>query len=245
MRLICPLILLAGVGCSSVKSTFFDREPTTNQNITAKLNGYPITLRVPTHLRITLYSNTLLYQPGLPPGKTADATTPTGWQVAKVDGAPIQTVSYGIQQVETTKIFTVDHLRAAAGQTKFDIDFTKDQYIAAISSATRDDTIRQAGIASSRAIRLLTGIDLTERSAQEMTGTLTGSQAAFTPLTGVSKNLREMPEEMFIGTVALSESTNTKTLSSVLNSAMFSIDDPQLETNISCFLRDSMHCCNH
>jgi hypothetical protein len=237
------LLLLAGlVGCRSIESTFIDREPTTNQVVQTELDGYPITLKVPTHIRITLYENKFLHQPGLQKGQSAlQSGDKTGWAVIKVDGKPLKSVSYGLLMIDTEKVFLVDHKRPAAGQLKYEVDFTDDQYIDELSSAATEDTIRQASIAASRAIDLLQGANLQDRTNAEATRTLSGSNASFTATSGATNKKRPDREEQFVGTVDLaSDATHTKAISSVLASQVFEVDDPEFELKVSCFLQDSL-----
>ncbi|MCA9065000.1 MAG: hypothetical protein KDA96_18145, partial [Planctomycetaceae bacterium] len=170
-----------------------------------------------------------------------EADGKSGWEVVKVDGRPLRNLSYGTLLIETDMIITVDHKRPAAGQMKFSVDFTDDQYIDAISSAATEDTIRQASIATARAASLLQGITPAARTTAQDTLTLNGSNAGFAEITEASNKTRRERKEEFIGTTALHADTKTKALSSVLASQIFEINDPEFELKVSSFLQDAVH----
>lgn len=105
MRYWIPTILLLitlSVGCSSIKTTAFDRleDDTLVANPEKPLKGVPVSLRVPTHLELTVEEKTF-------------------WRVEGAELIPIsscrgtRTVDHSVKYIE--KIFLVDPVRPAAG----------------------------------------------------------------------------------------------------------------------------------
>lgn len=238
------LLLSIGLaGCKSIQTTFLERNPLSGGTDCIDLDGYPITLKVPTHLRLTLYETTFLEQ------KSPVNNQANGWEVITVNGKPMTTTTFTTQLIETEKIFTIDHKRPCAGQNKYGVNFTDDQYIDQMSSALTDDAIRQSGIAVSRAITLLSGRNLQARTPDEATRTL-GSNA-FTSVYGeaLTTKVRPTPESMRSGTTELPTATGntleTGSIDNALATEIFETDDPEYELKISDFLRRTLDCRQH
>lgn len=235
------LLLTIGLsGCKSIQSTFLERNPLSGGTDCIDLDGYPITLKVPTHLRLTLYETTFLEE------KPKVGIEANGWEVVTVNGTPLTTTTFTTQLIETEKIFTVDHKRPCAGQNKYGVNFTDDQYIDQMSSALTDDAIRQSGIAVSRAITLLSGRNVEARTSDDATRTLGAN--AFTSIYGeaLTKKVRPTPERMREGTTELPAETagslETHSIDNALATEIFETDDPEYELKISDFLRRSLDC---
>lgn len=235
------LLLSIGLaGCKSIQTTFLERNPLSGGTDRIDLEGYPITLKVPTHLRLTLYETTFLEE------KPKAGPAANGWEVVTVNGTPLTTMTFTTQLIETEKIFTIDHKRPCAGQNKYGVNFTDDQYIDQMSSALTDDAIRQSGIAVSRAVTLLSGRNVQARTDAEATRTL--GDKAFTSIYGeaLTKNVRPTPERMREGTTELTAATaagpKTHSIDNALATEIFETDDPEYELKISDFLRRSLDC---
>ncbi len=132
MRLVigCCACLILLVGCRSLNSTFLMRNEENSGWSTVKhLPGVPITLKVPTHLRLAVIERHFL----------------------KVDGNGVQYVPVPVvirdvntEFLKTEKIFTVDLKRPAAGTAKSAIEFDSEndeQYFKKITQEIEDKTI--------------------------------------------------------------------------------------------------------
>ena len=142
--LVVTLVLTAAAGCSTSKSTLLSRnESNTGWNKIAHLSGTPITLRVPTHLRVYIYEKHFL-----------EKTTVGGvvhWQ--KVEAGPMY--DFGTELMYTEKIFTTDFKRPAAGMINLKVDYT-DQYVDSVQQDITDQTIEKVGELVSRIPALFT-----------------------------------------------------------------------------------------
>jgi hypothetical protein len=68
------VVLLIGGGCASAKSTMLARDEGNSSWTHSKVNGYPITVKVPTHLRLTIYEKFYVAaQPAPEPAAPAEA----------------------------------------------------------------------------------------------------------------------------------------------------------------------------
>ena len=231
------LLSLSISGCKSIQTTLLDRHAPSGGTECIDLDGYPITLKIPTHLRLTLYETTFLEE------KPKVGTEVNGWEIVTVNGTALTTMTFSTQLIETEKIFTLDHKRPCAGQNKYGVNFTDDQYIDQMSSGLTDDAIRQSGIALSRAVTLLAGRNVQARTPDEATRTL--ASGAFTSIytDALSKKTRPVPEAMRIGSTELGDSTlKTQSISNVLATEIFETDDPEFELRVSDFLRKSLDC---
>ncbi|MDM4016119.1 hypothetical protein [Roseiconus lacunae] len=123
--------MVAG-GCSSSRSTMLARnECNTGWNKIGHLHGTPITLRVPTHLRVYVYQTHYLEQ--------VSVGTIKRWQ--KVELPPVY--DFGSETLYTDKIFTTDFIRPAAGAFNLDVDYTDDQYIQKVQQDITDETLEE------------------------------------------------------------------------------------------------------
>ena len=122
----------AAIGCTSMRSIFLHRdESNTSWTKERRLPGVPITLRVPTHLRVTVVEKHFLV-----------VNSGTGeTRVTRVNlPSPIRAVTHEL--VYTEKIFTVDFKRPAAGKMKLSAEF-ENQYFKKIEHEVEDETIEQ------------------------------------------------------------------------------------------------------
>lgn len=128
------MVLVTGLvgGCSSSRSTMLTRnECNTGWNKIAHLHGTPITLRVPTHLRVYVYQTYYLEKVAV-----GDVTR---WQ--RVDLPPVY--DFGSETLYTDKIFTTDFIRPAAGAFNLDVDYTDDQYVQKVQQDITDETLKE------------------------------------------------------------------------------------------------------
>ncbi len=91
-------------GCSSSRSTLLTRnECNTGWSKVAHLHGTPITLKVPTHLRVYIYQKHYIEQ--------VNIAGVTRWQPVEMPCV----YDFGSEVLYTEKIFTTDFIRPAAG----------------------------------------------------------------------------------------------------------------------------------
>lgn len=227
------LLSIGMAGCRSIESTFIQRNPFTNEIAGTSLDGYPITLKVPTHVRVTLYQNHFLTG-------TADS-----WQLIQVEGAsgPLSAVSFSTQLVETEKIFTIDHKRPLAGQIQYGVNFTEDQYIDEFSEAATEDALRQSTIAMARTIDILQGGSPGARTDAQRTRTLKDAGLTFDSLydSTAAPKPRLAPTEAFVGGFD-PDTVPGDPVSSVLATDLFEIEDPEFDLKVASFLQ--CHTCN-
>ncbi|QDU51439.1 hypothetical protein [Gimesia panareensis] len=127
MRYLVPLLLLFSMchGCSSIKTTAFDRleDDTIVANPDQHLKGIPVSLRVPSHLELTVEEKTFWRVEGsqLIPVSSCRAT---------------RTISHDVKYTE--KIFLVDPVRPAAGPATPDQGATDESSYYGFSFKTDD-----------------------------------------------------------------------------------------------------------
>lgn len=131
MALVASPLLL---GCSSSRSTLLTRnEFNTGWSKIAHLHGTPITLRVPTHLRVYVYEKHFL--------ENVQVAGVSHWQKVEMPAV----YDFGSETLYTDKIFTTDFIRPAAGMFNLTVDYTEDQYINKVQQDITDETLEQIG----------------------------------------------------------------------------------------------------
>lgn len=128
--LLLACVLVTQHGCTSMSSTMLTRDES-NQFWTRKsgLKGVPITLKVPTHVQLTVFERYFM--------------------VNNADGRayrlklPYVVRDFAQEFVYSEKIFTVDFKRAAAGTYNMHLDLTEDQYIQKLQLDVTDTTINR------------------------------------------------------------------------------------------------------
>ncbi len=122
----------ASIGCHSIRSTLLTRDESNSCWMTVKhLKGVPITLKVPTHLRVSVVEQHFLTQ--------VSAGGITKWERVEVD-VPLRVVT--VDTIKTEKIFTVDFVRPAAGTLDLTLEMQdKEQYFSKIQDKVVDETI--------------------------------------------------------------------------------------------------------
>lgn len=134
LRNVLPLLCLAWStwGCASVESTMVTRDET-NQYWERHncLNGIPITLKVPTHLKIYVF-----HKHYIEPSRQGEEIV--GYESVDV-GVVVR--DFAQEFMYTDKIFVVDFKRPAAGSSNLKVKMTDQQYIDAIQHDITDNTI--------------------------------------------------------------------------------------------------------
>lgn len=145
-------ITLVQTGCSSIKSTLLQRDATNTGWTSIKSCGVPVTLKVTTHLRVTVTENRLF---------TTSVDNKEWVALRDASGCAITERSWDLVEVKTDKVFTVDFKRPAAGIIKYDAKF-KDQYFSEFSNYVEDRTIADISQAIQGIIKVLpkrSGVD--------------------------------------------------------------------------------------
>ncbi|NOX54284.1 MAG: hypothetical protein GXP27_07540 [Planctomycetes bacterium] len=124
-------------GCKSLHSRLLYRDETNSCWVQSKLRGVPITLKVPTHLKVEIVEKTLLTTDGS--GKAQPVSLPAGTTLRDVR----------TDLIFTEKIFTVDLERPAAGLLKYTAEF-EGQYFKKLQSELEDVTIEETSEAIER-----------------------------------------------------------------------------------------------
>jgi hypothetical protein len=132
--LACAFLLQAG--CTSMSSTMLTRDESNVSWIRyPHLKGVPITLKVPTHVKIFVYEHHFLQNALTPQGETRVTRVKLGFPVRDI----------GQEFIYSEKIFTVDFKRPAAGMYNLRLDMTDDQYIDKVQHDVTDKTIEEVG----------------------------------------------------------------------------------------------------
>lgn len=125
-------LFVSSIGCSSIRSTMLTRNETnTGWCRVTHLKGAPITLKVPTHLRVYVYQKHFMEQ--------VNVAGVSKWQ--RVDMPAL--FDFGSETLYTEEIFTTDFKRPAAGAFNLDVDFTEDQYLEKVQQDITDETLGQ------------------------------------------------------------------------------------------------------
>lgn len=118
-------------GCKSMTSTALNRR--SNDMLvqdTHSSNGVPIRVKVPSHLQVHITETYVLQQ---------DKDTQK-WEAVSMP-QPLLDVHTGLRYTE--KIFTVDFKRPAAGTSKYEAEFSDEQYFTKIKHELEDKTIKE------------------------------------------------------------------------------------------------------
>jgi hypothetical protein len=146
----CICILGLCAGCTSIESTMVTRDES-NQTWERHncLNGVPITLKVPTHLKLYVFEKHYLETVTVPkrdndgnPVKDKD-----GKVIERIDVQPVSmdivVRDFANEFMYTDKIFVVDFKRPPAGVSNLTVDMTPDQYISRVQHEIQENTIEQ------------------------------------------------------------------------------------------------------
>ena len=129
-------VVVALAGCNSIRSTLLTRnEPNTGWCKVSHLKGVPITLKVPSHLKVVITEKHFI--------SGSAVNNVTNFEYVKLP-TPIRNVSTEI--IKTEKVFTVDFKRPAAGTMKMELDMDAErQYFEKISHEVEDETLAEIG----------------------------------------------------------------------------------------------------
>ena len=141
---ILVVLFLAVTGCMSIQSTMLHRDACNTAWEKKKLKGMPITLKVPTHVRVDVVETKYLVTDG------------TGSRYVKVNDCDVVKYEVKREQIVTEKIFTVDLKRPAAGTMDYTAKLSPaDQYFTQVTSNLDDITIQEASKAFERILGAL------------------------------------------------------------------------------------------
>jgi hypothetical protein len=126
----CAALTGVTAGCASIKSTMLTRDESNSSWQCIETCGVPITVKVPTHLKVQIQETRYL---------TYDTTNGT-WSPLTDCGSPIIALNVQHDFIRTEKIFMVDLKRPAAGVLDYTAKFDN-QSITEITSHIEDRTI--------------------------------------------------------------------------------------------------------
>lgn len=138
MRLI-TMLLIAGTlhlvtGCASSESSVLTRNETNSDwSLIKHVKGIPITVKVPTHVKLYVYEKVFLQEV-----KVVDGVT----EIREVE-LPIPVRDFAQDFIYTEKVIMVDFKRPAAGAFNLEVDLTEDQYLEKIQHDVTDETIQR------------------------------------------------------------------------------------------------------
>lgn len=120
---------MAVTGCKSMTSIALNRQPDDQLVRNChRTSGVPIRVKVPSHLQVHVTETYILQKVN------------SEWKPVKLP-QPLLNVQSNLRYTE--KIFTVDFKRPAAGTSKYDAEFTDDQYFKKIQHEVEDRTIKE------------------------------------------------------------------------------------------------------
>lgn len=130
IRLLLFCVVLASIGCSSFKTNFlFRSEDNSHWQREKHLKGVPVTLKIPTHVRIDVIEKRYIF---LGVGQKGIVDLKQNFPLRSVEYTPI----------ETEKMFLVDLKRPAAGTIDATLDFdAEQQYFNKIQNNVTDQTV--------------------------------------------------------------------------------------------------------
>lgn len=132
-RLTILVLFVCLAGCTSISSTLLTRDESNNcWEKHPHLKGIPITLNVPTHMKIYVYDKHFL---------SADEVG--GQDVIRPVETDIPIRDFSHELLYTDKIFTVDFKRPAAGSYNLRLDMSDKQYFEKIQHDVTDETIEK------------------------------------------------------------------------------------------------------
>lgn len=141
VRCIALLLVVSMCGCSSFKSTLLTRdESNMHWQSVPRLKGVPITVKVPTHLKVIVFEKHFFHN------------TEKGPERLEV---PVVIRDFDTEVINTEKMFTVDFKRPAAGSIEMTAEF-EEQYFKKIEDKVVDETIDDVANLLSKTIPLLT-----------------------------------------------------------------------------------------
>lgn len=142
--LVLALFAMSVVGCASIRSTMLHRgEWDQGWETERHLSGVPVTVYVPTHVRLEIVEHRYL---GLVDAEVTDGVVNENsgridWLEGDSIDVPLRSVRHEL--IKTARIFTVDPKRPAAGSMDASLKFggTNGQYFDQIDYAAEDKTL--------------------------------------------------------------------------------------------------------
>ncbi|MGC3967426.1 MAG: hypothetical protein QM775_08675 [Pirellulales bacterium] len=126
------IVAVGTSGCTSIRSTFLTRDAANaGWERHCHLDGIPITLKVPTHIKLYVFDKHYLELVTMPDNSK---------QIVPIElDVPVR--DFAQEFLFTEKIFTVDFKRPAAGSANLRLEMTDEQYFNKIQHDVTDDTI--------------------------------------------------------------------------------------------------------
>jgi hypothetical protein len=152
VTLIIPIALssvISSTGCTSMSSTFMQRQEDDQllgisngklgtHNHARPFKGIPVTLKVPTHLDLSIVETLLVVEKEV---TVPDKPNQKILEVKQLESG-IRNINIFPHVVHSDKVFTVDPKRPAAGNLDYTLQFDKDsQYFKSIAYHNVDETI--------------------------------------------------------------------------------------------------------
>ncbi len=124
-------IVLVSIGCTGIGSHFLHRDETNAEWEQEKLRGVPVTVKVPTHVKVSVIEQRYFYTnaEGEPPTEIPNCS---------------RVIDY--EFITTSRLFTVDPKRPATGTSSWEIDL-EGQYPKSVKNDVSDLTIQQVSVA--------------------------------------------------------------------------------------------------
>ncbi|MEZ6061480.1 MAG: hypothetical protein R3C19_14135 [Planctomycetaceae bacterium] len=207
-------------GCTTARSTMLFRDPGNTQWQQDKTTGYPITLRVPTHIKVEIVEKLYLVDAGsrgVRPAVDEQNNVFRSWD-------------FRTQILETDKVFTVDYKRPVAGTLNYNTNLSPDQSIEVIQNRLADDAIAQIGVAVSNTLQAVT----VGGTQADFSFTNVGSGGTFPTATGQNAK-GERPSAIANSRDELS-GDNILPVTNVVAAKVFAIDDADFELQVHQFL---------
>lgn len=127
-------LMIGVIGCSSSASTVFTRnESNSGWSLVKRVKGIPITVKIPTHVKLYVYEKIFLQEVKA----IGDVT-----EIREIElRVPVR--DFAQDFIYSEKIMMVDFKRPAAGAFNLEVDLTEDQYIEKIQHDVTDETIQR------------------------------------------------------------------------------------------------------
>lgn len=202
---IAVAIVLVPFGCTGIGSRFLHRDETNTEWQQEKLRGVPVTVKVPTHVKISVIEQRYFYT-------NADGDPPL--EIPNCS----RVIDY--EFIHTSRLFTVDPKRPAAGTSSWEIDLDG-QYPKSVKNDVSDLTIQQVSVAI-ETIAKSGGIGKLFKAPKGKSA----SENLKNGLQGVDEN----------------ELDKYTVFPSIVASRIFAVDDPMLEIHVEEFMNQHVNC---
>ena len=194
--------LLTVVGCTGIGSRFIYRDEMNSRWKQERLRGVPVTMKVPTHVKISIVEQRYFY------------TSEAGKQPTEISNCS-RVIDY--EFIHTSKLFTVDPKRPAAGTSSWEFDL-EGQYPKSAKNDVNDLTIQQVSMAI-ETVAKSGGIGKLFKAPK-------GKSASESATRGIDKT----------------EEQKYTVFPSIVASRIFAVDDPMLEVHVEEFMNQHVNC---